>query len=273
MPHFAAPDGVPLYYTDEGDGTPVLALAGLSRNGSDFDYLAPHLSDIRLIRLDYRGRGKSEWSGAETYTIPNEAGDVLALLDHLGIEKSAVIGTSRGGLLAMVLAATAKNRLLGVCLNDIGPVIDGAGLAAINTYLGRNPAQKTFEEAAEMRAGLMTGFENVPPSRWMAEVRKHYQKTDDGLAINYDPALREAVLAASAAPAPDLWPIFDALGGLPVALIRGANSILLSVETADEMSRRRPDMVRADIPGRGHVPFLDEPEALDAIHEWQEQLP
>ncbi|MEK6217323.1 MAG: alpha/beta hydrolase [Boseongicola sp.] len=272
MPKFAAPDGTQLYYTDEGAGPPVLALAGLTRNGRDFDYLAPHVSGIRLIRLDYRGRGRSNWSGAATYTVPIEAGDVVALLDHLEIENTAIVGTSRGGIVAMVLAATAKNRLSGVCLNDIGPVIDGAGLEAINTYIGRNPTQKTFEEAAEMRAGLMKGFKNVSADRWMSDVRKHYVKSDDGLAINYDPELRGAVLAASARPIPDLWPLFDTLAGLPIALIRGENSDLLSKETADEMLRRRRDMICADVPGRGHVPFLDEPEALDAIHTWLEHL-
>jgi len=272
MPYFAAPDGAQLYYTDDGDGPPVLALAGLTRNGSDFEYLAPHLPGIRLIRPDYRGRGKSEWSGASTYTIPNEANDVVTLLDHLDIERLAIIGTSRGGLVAMVLAGTARDRLSGVCLVDIGPEIDSAGLAAINSFLGRNPAQTTFEDAAEMRAGLMIGFENVPDDRWAAEVRKHYRMTEGGLAINYDPNLRDAVMAASAAPAPNLWPLFDAMNGLPVALIKGANSDLLSVETADEMSSRRPDMIRADVPARGHVPFLDEPEALNAIHAWLEQL-
>ncbi len=273
MPDFAAPDGTRLHYTDEGDGTPVLALAGLTRNGSDFDYLAPHVPDIRLIRLDYRGRGKSEWSGAATYTVANEASDAVALLDHLGIDNSGILGTSRGGIVAMVLAATAKDRLSGICLNDIGPVIEDAGVAAIDTYLGRNPAEKTFEEAAEMRARQMAGFEDVPPERWADEVRKHYRQTDDGLTITYDPKLRDAFLAVRAAPAPDLWPLFEAMNGLPIALIRGANSDLLSKQTADEMARRRPDMIRAEVPERGHVPFLDEPEALTAIHAWLEQLP
>ena len=272
MPYFNAPDGTRLYYSDEGTGVPVLALSGLTRNSRDFDYLAAHVPDIRLIRLDYRGRGRSEWSGAATYTIPNEAHDVLAFLDYLGIDKYAVLGTSRGGLIAMTLAAEVGNRMSGVCLNDIGPVIESDGLAAINTYLGRNPAQRTFEEAAKMRAELMTGFKNVPAGRWDVEVHKHYEIAKDGLAINYDPELRDAVLGASAKPAPDLWPLFDALVGLPIALIRGANSDVLSADTADEMSRRRPDMIRADVPDRGHVPFLDEPEALDAIHEWLENL-
>ena len=269
---FNAPDGTRLFYRDEGEGTPVLALSGLSRNSSDFDYAAPHLSDTRLIRLDYRGRGQSEWSGAETYTIPVEAGDALALLDHLGIEKAAILGTSRGGLIAMLLAMMAKERLSGVCLVDIGPELTTDGLDVIKNYIGRNPAQKTYAEATAMRAGLMAGFDNVPDSRWAEEVRKHYVETPDGLVINYDPALRDAVLAAGTQPVPDLWPMFDALNGLPLALIRGANSNLLSEATTAEMVRRRPDMIWAIVPDRGHVPFLDETESVDVLRRWTAAL-
>ena len=269
---FNAPDGTRLFYCDEGEGTPVLALSGLSRNSSDFDYAAPHLSYTRLIRLDYRGRGQSEWSGAETYTIPVEASDALALLDHLGIEMAAILGTSRGGLIAMLLAMMAKQRLSGVCLVDIGPELTTDGLDVIKNYIGRNPVQKTYAEATAMRASLMAGFDNVPDSRWAEEVRKHYVETPDGLVINYDPALRDAVLAAGTQPVPDLWPMFDALAGLPLALIRGANSNLLSEATTAEMARRRPDMIWANVPDRGHVPFLDEPEAVDALHRWTAAL-
>lgn len=268
MPDFKAPDGVRLHYADKGEGLPILALSGLTRNGSDFDYAAPHLSDTRLIRLDYRGRGKSDWSGAETYTIPIEAGDVVGLLDHLGLEKVAILGTSRGGLIAMLLAVMAKERLSGVCLVDIGPELETGGLDVIKDYIGRNPVQKTYAEATAMRASLLPGFDNVPERRWADEVRKHYVETAEGLVINYDPALRDAVLAAGTQPVPDLWPMFDALSDLPLALIRGANSNLLGVTTADEMQRRRPDMHFADVPGRGHVPFLDEPEAVATLREW-----
>ena len=108
--HFTASDGARLAYRDEGEGLPVLCLAGLTRSSTDFDFLASHLPDVRLIRADYRGRGGSEWTGAATYTVPREAKDALELLDHLGLEQAAVIGTSRGGLIAMVLAATARPR-------------------------------------------------------------------------------------------------------------------------------------------------------------------
>ena len=272
MPEFTAPDGARLFYRDEGSGEPVLALSGLSRNGADFDYAAPYLSDTRLIRLDYRGRGQSAWSGAETYTIPVEAGDAIALLDHLGLSQAAVLGTSRGGLIAMALASFAKDRLSGICLVDIGPEIAPSGLDVIKEYIGRNPVQKTYAEAVAMRASLMAGFEDVPESRWEEEVRKHYVETAEGLAINYDPALRDAVLAAGDAPVPDLWPLFDAMAGVPLALIRGANSNLLTEATAAEMARRRPDMIRGQVPGRGHVPFLDELEAVAVLRDWVAKL-
>lgn len=269
MPHLTAADGTRLFFSDEGDGVPVLALAGLTRAGTDFDFVAPHLDGVRLIRMDYRGRGQSGHADPATYTIPQEGQDALALLDHLGIDKAAILGTSRGGLIAMVLAATAKDRLIGVALNDIGPVIDPAGLEVIKDYVGRRPAQKTIAELAEARATFLApGFQNIPPERWLAEATRHYRETPQGLALNYDPRLRDAVLAAGAQPAPDLWPLFDAMDGLPLALIRGANSDLLSPETTQEMRKRRPDMVFAEVPDRGHIPFLDEPEALTALRIW-----
>ncbi|MBZ4688941.1 MAG: alpha/beta hydrolase fold [Cereibacter sp.] len=270
---FTASDGTRLAYTDEGEGLPLLCLPGLTRTGGDFDYLAPHLPGVRLIRPDYRGRGASSWSGAASYTVPQEARDVLELLDHLGLGQAAVLGTSRGGLIGMMLAAVARERLLGLCLNDVGPVIERAGLERIFDYVGRNPAARSHAALAEALPRLMTGFANVPPERWLAEARLHYRETPQGLRITYDPALREAFLAAFEGETPDLWPLFDACAGLPLALIRGANSDLLSEATVAEMRRRRPDMICAEVPDRAHIPFLDEPESLAAIHAFLKALP
>ena len=263
---FAAPDGTRLAYRDEGRGVPVLCLSGLTRTMGDFDYLAPHVPSCRLIRMDCRGRGASAWTGAESYTVPFEARDALALLDHLGVEQAAVIGTSRGGLIGMLLAATARDRLLGLCLNDIGPQIEPSGLTRISGYLGRNPVARTHAELAASLPRSSPGFDAVPADRWLAEARLHYTETPDGLRITYDPALRDAFLATLSGPPADAWPLFDACSGLPLALIRGANSDLLSAEAAAEMRRRRPDMLFADVPGRAHIPFLDEPESLQVIH-------
>lgn len=270
--HFTTPDGTRIAYRDEGDGVPLLCLPGLTRTMGDFDYMIPHLPPCRLIRMDYRGRGNSAWTGAATYTVPQEGKDALDLLDHLGIAQAAVLGTSRGGLIAMVLAATAKDRLLGICFNDIGPEIHKPGLERIMDYVGRNPRAKTHAELAAALPRNMPGFENVSPSRWLEEAQLHYTQTPEGLRITYDPALRESFLAAFKGPEVDLWPLFDACAGLPLALIRGANSDLLSQACADEMQRRRPDMTFANVPDRAHIPFLDEPEAVAVLRDFIQSL-
>lgn len=262
---FTTSDGTRLAFADEGAGLPVLCLPGLTRTMGDFDYMIPHLPPCRLIRMDYRGRGASQWTGAASYTVPQEGRDALELLDHLGVAKAAVIGTSRGGLIGMLLAALAKDRLLGLCLNDVGPEIHRPGLERIMDYVGRNPAVKTHAELAARLPRNMPGFANVLESRWLEEAVLHYTQTEDGLRITYDPSLREAFLAAFEGPPVDLWPLFDALQGLPVALIRGANSDLLSQACTEEMQRRRPDMIFASVPDRAHIPFLDEPKAVAAL--------
>ncbi|MCI2400264.1 alpha/beta hydrolase [Aliiroseovarius subalbicans] len=273
MKTFQSTDGLTLAYRDEGEGLPVIALAGLTRNGDDFNFVAPHLEGVRLIRPDYRGRGQSDWAPYQSYTIQVEAMDALHLMDHLGLEQAAILGTSRGGLIAMGMAATVHERLLGVCLNDIGPVIDPDGLEVIMGYLGVPPSAKSFEAAAETRARVMDGFDNVPMSRWLEEVHNILEEDGKGgLKNRYDPALRDAVIEAGAQPIPDLWPLFDALNGLPAALIHGANSNLLSDATVAEMRRRHPGMEYAKVPDRGHVPFLDEPEALAVLKAWIEDM-
>lgn len=261
---FTAPDGARLAYRDEGRGMAVLCLAGLTRSMADFDTIAPHLPPCRLIRMDYRGRGGSDWTGAATYAIPIEAQDALALLDHLGVDRAAIIGTSRGGLIGMFLAATARHRLIGLCLNDIGPVIDRAGLEAILAHVGRDPGLPDWAAYAD-RLSRSPGFSDVPPGRWLDEARRRTVETPDGLRNRYDPALGDAFRAAFSGPPADAWPLFDTCAGLPLALIRGANSDLLSAATAADMVRRHPDMIFAEVPHRGHVPFLDEAESLAAI--------
>lgn len=264
---FTAEDGARLAYRDEGQGLPVLCLPGLTRTMADFDYLVPHLPPLRLIRMDYRGRGASDWTGAATYTVAQEARDVLALLDHLGLARAAILGTSRGGLIGMVLGATARDRIIGLCLNDVGPEIDRTGLSRISDYVGRNPAGRTHQDYAE-RLSRSPGFAGVPMTRWLEEARHLSIETPDGLRINYDPTLREAFLAAFDGPPVDLWPLFDALAGRPLALIRGANSDLLTQATAAKMRARRPDMAFVEVPDRAHIPFLDEPQALDLLHRF-----
>ena len=274
MTTFTADDGARIAYTDTGTGRPLLCLAGLTRNHSDFDYIAPHLPEgTRVIAMDYRGRGGSDWTGADTYTIAREGADALNLLDHLGISSAPILGTSRGGLIAMYLMAIAPERVAGLCLNDIGPVIDRAGLDRIADYVGRSPrAITTYEDMAKALAAQADGFANVPDSRWMEEARKHYIQTDAGLQINYDPELRQSFLAAYEAEDQDAWPLWDLCATKPAALIRGANSDLLSRATAAEMARRHGNLIYAEIPDRAHIPFLDEPGSIAAITEFLETV-
>ncbi|WP_298802501.1 alpha/beta hydrolase [uncultured Lentibacter sp.] len=272
MPRFKASDGTSLYYEDEGEGLPLLCLPGLTRTMRDFDFVAPHLSHMRLIRLDYRGRGLSDWADPSTYTPLSESRDVVELMDHLALPKAAILGTSRGGLIAMTLAATAKSRLLGVALNDVGPELARHGLEKIAQVIGKKPAFKDFDSLLNVWPDLAQGFDNVPTSRFREEISRLFTQGDTGLELTYDPALREGVVAALDSELPDLWPLFEALSELPLAALRGANSTLLSADTFAKMRAMRPDMIAAVVPDRGHVPYLDEPAALDALLQWTKRL-
>lgn len=272
---FRSDDGLTLAYDDTGTGHPLLCLAGLTRNMEDFAPVAERFAGCaRVIRLDSRGRGRSDhdpdW---RNYTIVREGQDALALLDHLGIASASILGTSRGGLIAMWLAVAHPERVRGIILNDIGPVIEPDGLAAIMDYLGRRPAYATIAEAARaLPAAMAPGFRNVPAETWRAHAERLWTETPEGLEIRYDAHLRDAVLEQSATGSlPDPWTLFDGLGDIPLGLVRGANSDLLSAATAAEMRRRRPDMLFAEIPDRGHVPFLDEPEAVRLIETYLER--
>ncbi|WP_366937901.1 alpha/beta hydrolase [Sediminimonas sp.] len=269
MAHFTTSDGLSLYYEDAGTGLPVLCLAGLTRNGCDFDFVAPHMADVRMIRLDARGRGRSDHaSDAADYAVPVEARDALALLDHLGLDKAAILGTSRGGIVGMYLAATAHDRLLGVALNDIGPVVEAAGLGLIRAYVGQQPQFDSLDALAEARARMAAPqFPGVPLSRWREEVERTHVMTPDGPRVAYDPRLSETLEGGSDAPA-DMWPLFDAIAPLPAAVIHGRNSDLLSAETVAGMARRNPDLIVAHVPDRGHIPFLDEAESLEVLRAW-----
>lgn len=271
MAQFTTSDGLNLFFSDAGEGLPLLCLPGLTRTTADFQYVAPHLPPCRLIKMDYRGRGQSDFDpNWQNYTLPVEIRDVMELMEHLSLNAVAILGTSRGGLNAMGLAAAAPDRLLGAALNDVGPELDPAGLSGIMDYLGRKPAARSHAEAAMALPYVLKGFADVPPERWMQEARTHFVEGPGGLDITYDPHLRNAVEAGGEVP--DLWPFFDALAGKPTCLIRGAGSDLLSSATAQKMQDSRPDMIFAEVPGRGHIPFLDEPEAIVALHKWIGQM-
>lgn len=276
MSRFTTPDGLSLYYETHGnrDGLPLICLPGLTRDGQDFRYALPHLSAYHVIPLDLRGRGRSDYAeDPSSYNILTEAGDVIALMDHLGLARAALLGTSRGGLVAMAIAGTARDRLSAVILNDVGPDIAEEGLGRIFDYLGRRPSAKTHAEAAQtLEAVMAPAFPGVPSQRWLEEAQTFYKETPDGLELRYDARLRDAMLAQVAALAemeekPSLWPWFAALDGLPAGVIRGAHSDILSAETYAEMQRRLPALRAVELPDRGHIPFLDEPAALALIHD------
>lgn len=269
MQHFTTSDGLKIAYSDEGTGAPVLCLSGLTRTSADFDEVVAAFPDRRVIRMDYRGRGQSDrdpdW---KNYHPMVEGRDALELLDHLGIDRAAIIGTSRGGIIGMLLAATAKDRMTGLMMVDIGPQMETGGLDLIADYVGKNPPFRTYAEAEAAMPGVYPGFDKVPPERWAKEVRKYWREGPDGLEITYDPHLRDSVLEAFAGPPFDGWALFDMLEGLPVGEIWGLNSNLLSAEVVAEMQRRRPDLILARVPDRGHVPFLDEAESQAALRQF-----
>jgi len=274
MSTFTTSDGKRLHYTDTGKGQPLLCLAGLTRNGLDFSFLAPHVTDLRLITLDSRGRGASDYDADfMNYNVLREGHDVIELLDHLGLDKVTVLGTSRGGLLAMALAASDPGRLSGVILNDIGPVVGARGIARIMDYVGKKPRAKTLDAAAaDLKVAMEAEFPGVPLSVWRQQAEYQYLQTEAGLELRYDLALHKALLEQAATGAtPDMWMFFKALRALPLGVLRGANSDILDHETLEEMHRRHPGMISDEVPDRGHVPFLDEPESLALIRQILEQ--
>lgn len=272
METFCAADGRRLAYADSaGAGPAVLCLAGLTRNSRDFSELSAHLADRhRVICLDARGRGMSEHAAdpLAEYTVPVEVNDALALLDHLGLERTAIIGTSRGGILGMAMAAGRPGLVSALVLNDVGAVVEGQGLLNILSYLGRAPDAASFAEAAaRLSEAHAASFPDVPLSRWERHARALYDDHGGRPVLSYDPQLRTAVAAAmnEAAPTVDLWPLFAALAELPILVIRGENSDILSAETLQAMADGRTGLQTLELAKRGHAPFLDEPEAVAAI--------
>ncbi|WP_121067886.1 alpha/beta fold hydrolase [Chachezhania antarctica] len=268
MAEFTTSDGLRLYYETRGEGAPILCLPGLTRNVRDFDFVAPHLDGYRMIALDLRGRGLSAHDpDYMTYNIFREGEDVVDLLDHLGLDRATFLGTSRGGLVTMAVAASRPERLAGAILNDVGPEVGPAGIARIMGYLGATPEEPTHDAWA--RAAMEANapeFPGVPLSVWRQQAEAQFIETGDGLALRYDPHLRTAILEqAAAGDAPDLWQFFDNLRGIPTGVIRGANSDILTPETLAKMRERRPDLMVAEVPDRGHPPFLDERESLSMI--------
>lgn len=274
-------DGLSLHARDWGErhwtALPVVCLPGLTRNAADFDELAAalHAGTRRVLALDYRGRGQSDrdpdW---KNYDIQVEAQDVLAVLTAAGIQEAIVIGTSRGGLIAMAMAAIRPAVLRGVVLNDIGPVIDGKGLARIRSYVGKLPRPKTYAEAVDVLRTLANQqFTALSDADWLAQARRTWKETADGLEPDYDVAIQRGLDAIDIErPLIPLWGLFEGLSGLPVLAIRGENSDLLSPDTLAEMGRRHPRLMPLTVPGQGHAPLLSDPPTIAAIAAFVAEL-
>ena len=253
-------------------GTPLLLMHGLTRNSADFEPLAFHLAGrYRLIVPDQRGRGLSQNDAdAANYRPDIYAADMFALLDDLGIERAGLIGTSLGGLMAMVMAAMQPERVGAVVLNDIGPELAPDGLARIASYVGpSDPARDWNEAAARLLAINEAAFPSFGAAEWLAFARRTCREEADGrIAFAYDPAIAQAFADAPAGQA-DLWPLFDALKGKPLLVLRGALSDLLTPATLEAMGAHHQGPFTAiEVPDRGHAPLLDEPEALVAIRQF-----
>lgn len=272
-------DGLRLHYRDLGRGEagalPVVCLPGLTRTAVDFEVLAAHLSgggasgpQRRVLCLDYRGRGGSDHDpDASHYSVPVEAGDVLAVLADAGVTEAIFVGTSRGGLITMVLSTVRPEMIRGAVLNDIGPVLEPAGLARIRSYVGRLPPPKDWDDAVRAIKGYAASqFPGLSDDDWMYFARTTYAEKDGVLSGRYDPALTEALRALDPAkPLPALWPQFDGLSGAPVLILRGEATDLLSKQTAAEMVRRHPDCALFTVPGQGHAPLLRDAATLARI--------
>jgi len=269
----AAQDGLRLHALEWGDRRspllPVVCLPGLTRTAEDFATLAAALAaDRRVLALDYRGRGRSDYDpNPEHYAIAVEAADVMTVLSGLAAAPAVVVGTSRGGLIAMTLAAAKPQLLAGVVLNDIGPVVEIEGMMRIKGYVGRLPQPASYQEGAEMLRRISGNqFPELGAAEWLAAANRGWRMEGGRLVTTYDPALARTLDGVSAdKPFPTMWPQFDAMAPLPLLVVHGANSDVLSAATVAAMQARRPDMERLVVPDQGHAPLLAEPATIRPI--------
>ncbi|MEZ5742450.1 MAG: alpha/beta hydrolase [Sphingomonadaceae bacterium] len=254
-----------------GDGPPLLLMHGLTRNSADFEGLAEHLAGrFRLIVPDQRGRGLSQNDPESANYRPDVyAGDMFALLGSLGIERAHLIGTSMGGLMAMVMAVTQPARVGAIILNDVGPELDLSGLERIKGYIVDPRPMESWDACAERCAAINgDAFPDYGPEDWLAFARRTAREDEDGqIVLAYDPAIAGPLVDAPPEEAvPDLWPVWDMLAEKPVLVVRGANSDLLAPATLTKMAERHSGpFASVEVPDRAHAPMLDEPVALEAI--------
>ena len=277
----AAADGLSLHVRCYGPATeaphlPVLCLPGLTRNEADFEPLAMCLAGDeahprRVFALNSRGRGRSgydpDW---RNYNPAVELADVLAAMAALGLSRAAFVGTSRGGILTMLLATVRPELIAGAVLNDIGPRIEPAGLERIKRYAGKIPQPRDFADGARrLRELFEAQFPGLDEAGWLAWAHRSWRQDADGLVSRYDQTIAETLNDYSPdQPMPDLWPQFDALPQVPLMVIRGGLSDILSAETVDAMRQRRADIELVEVPDQGHAPLLAEPATIARISDF-----
>jgi pimeloyl-ACP methyl ester carboxylesterase len=255
----------------------VLCLHGLTRNVADFEFIADHLAArYRVIAADQRGRGKSQWDPETArYRPMTYVADMFALLDHLGVERVAVIGTSMGGIMAMLMGAMQPARLAGIVLNDIGPEVPAAGMQRLRQSLNDRKPSATWAEAARQSRHLNEmAFPDYGEAQWDTFARRTCIEDRDGRPVAaFDPAILEGLNEADPnAVAPNLWAQWQLLGVIPILAIRGALSDIISAETLSAMAARHPAFTAITLADRGHAPMLDEPAAVAAIDEFLKRL-
>jgi pimeloyl-ACP methyl ester carboxylesterase len=271
-----APDGLRLHvrrYGDRGRGLPIVCLPGLTRNGADFHELATALTGDAaqprlVITIDSRGRGRSGHdANPSNYSFPVELADVIAVITALEIGPAIFLGTSRGGILTMLLGAARPTALAGAILNDIGPVIDVKGLMRIKGYAGKLPTPRSYEEGADILRRLGDAqFPGLPPESWLRQAKQVWRSESGAMALAYDPALAKTLVTIDVEhPPPALWAQFDSLARMPLMVVRGTNSDILSAATLDAMRERRLDIDVLEVPNQGHAPLLAEPDVIARI--------
>lgn len=270
--YWTSRDGLELFYRDyAGPSTrpPLLCLPGLTRNSRDFEDFADfYAGKWRVIAPDFRGRGLSDRDPEpKHYVPPIYVADVLELLDQLAIERAVFVGTSLGGIVTMLVAGVQPQRIAAAILNDIGPELDQRGLDRIASYVGRPIRFRSWDEAAIEIAQIGRG---LPASHthadWLRIARRLCKEEGDGLVFDYDLAIAAPFKKHNDAPATfDMWPLFRQLAQVPLLIVRGEKSDLLSAEAAEAMVEASPDGELVTVPGVGHPPELIEPEAAAAI--------
>ena len=269
--YWTSRDGLKLHYRDypgRAERPPVVCLPGLTRNARDFAALAGRLAgEWRVLCPEMRGRGDSDYAkDPATYNPLQYVDDVAALFEQAGIDRFVAIGTSLGGLMTMVMAMTMPERIAGAVLNDIGPVLDPAGLARIKGYVGLGRSFPTWMHAARgLEESQAIAYPDYAIDDWLAMAKRlMLLSSNDRIVFDYDMKIAEPLAAVEDSQA-DLWPGIDGLAGKPVLLIRGELSDILSPATLAAMQARLPAAEAVTVPRVGHAPTLDEPEAVAAI--------